>query len=312
VLVDARLSANGRAQAEAIRGHAALLDPLPELVLSSPLSRAMSTAIAFNDCTEVAGGRGAALAPLELEALCREQLENSCDVGRSPAVLAAEPEFAAVLRSVPGAAGVGVRSLQLTPEKNAPPTTPAAAAASARVAVAAARPRAEPAEPPESPEPPEPAAATGAAGALQEGWWGALPGAGGDASEAAALARLQAGEMEPAVDVARRCHMLLGRIAARPERSVVLVSHCMFLRALEAAVEDAVGVVAAEQVEGGQESGAGGLLCDGHGAGGGGGGGGATGGGGGGDVDGYRYLANAEVRTLRVPGAVMAKFGDPL
>ena len=64
-----------------------------------------------------------------------------------------------------------------------------------------------------------------------------------------------------------------------------------------------------EQVEGGQESGAGGVLCDG--AGGGGGGGGATGGGGGGDVDGYRYLANAEVRTLRVPGAVMAKFGDP-
>jgi hypothetical protein len=118
--------------------------------------------------------------------------------------------------------------------------------------------------------------------------------------------------MEPDVDVARRCRTLLGRIAARPERSVVLVSHCMFLRALEAAVEDAVGAVAAEQVEGGQESGAGGLLCDG--AGGGGGGGGATGGGGGGDVDvdGYRYLANAEVRTLRVPGAVMAKFGDPL
>jgi len=195
VLLDAPLSARGRLQAAAIHGHAARLVPPPELVLSSPLSRALSTALAFNG----SGGSGGAV-PLELEPLCREQLENSCDIGRSTADLAVDAEFAALF--------------------------------------------------------------TG--GGSDTCWWGPLPGAGGDASTEATLARLRAGEMEPNAAVALRCAALLVQIARRPETSIVVVSHCMFLRALE----EALGYPARE------------------------------------------YLANAQVKTVHAPSAVLARFAD--
>ena len=194
VLLDAPLSARGRLQAAAIHGHAARLVPPPELVLSSPLSRALSTALAFN------GGGGGGAVPLELEPLCREQLENSCDIGRSAADLADDAEFATLF--------------------------------------------------------------TG--GGSDTCWWGPLPGAGGDASTEATLARLRAGEMEPNAAVALRCAALLGQIAQRPEISIVVVSHCMFLRALE----EALGFPARE------------------------------------------YLANAQVKTVHAPSAVLARFAD--
>jgi broad specificity phosphatase PhoE len=75
---DARLSDNGYAQAEDARLR---MEALPvDLVITSPLTRAIETA------TVVFGDR----VPIIVERLHREWQLNSCDVGRSASVLAAE------------------------------------------------------------------------------------------------------------------------------------------------------------------------------------------------------------------------------
>jgi broad specificity phosphatase PhoE len=78
---DARLSARGREQVREAR--AALAAHPVELVLVSPLTRAIETALGLFD--------GHPASPsMEVVPLLRERLENSCDVGRRPAELAAE------------------------------------------------------------------------------------------------------------------------------------------------------------------------------------------------------------------------------
>jgi broad specificity phosphatase PhoE len=79
MLFDAPLSASGEAQVAELRRR---VTGLPvELVVTSPLTRALQTALgAF-------GGNGV---PILVEALHCERVEASCDVGRSPGVLAAE------------------------------------------------------------------------------------------------------------------------------------------------------------------------------------------------------------------------------
>lgn len=79
MLFDAPLSERGHGQVADLRGRVAPLGV--ELVVTSPLTRALQTAI---------GGFGGGPAPIVVEALVRESLESSCDVGRSPRVLAAE------------------------------------------------------------------------------------------------------------------------------------------------------------------------------------------------------------------------------
>ncbi len=78
MLFDARLSPRGEEQAAALRRAAAALGV--ELAVTSPLTRAIQTAVAaFGD-----------LAPIRVESLHCERVETSCDIGRSPAALAAE------------------------------------------------------------------------------------------------------------------------------------------------------------------------------------------------------------------------------
>lgn len=78
---DARLSARGREQVrharDAVQAH-----PV-EVVLVSPLTRAIETALGLFE------GHPASPA-MEVVPLLRERVENSCDVGRPPAALAAE------------------------------------------------------------------------------------------------------------------------------------------------------------------------------------------------------------------------------
>ena len=84
MLFDAPLTALGRRQAAALAGEARGLGA--ELVVTSPLTRAIETALAVF---------GPDHAPVRVEALHRERVEHSCDVGRSPAELAREfPAFA--------------------------------------------------------------------------------------------------------------------------------------------------------------------------------------------------------------------------
>jgi broad specificity phosphatase PhoE len=78
MLFDSPLSPRGRAQAEALRDEARGLGA--ELVVTSPLTRAIETTLA---------AFGPDHAPVLVEALHRERVEHSCDVGRSPAELAA-------------------------------------------------------------------------------------------------------------------------------------------------------------------------------------------------------------------------------
>ncbi|MEO5374856.1 MAG: phosphoglycerate mutase family protein [Alphaproteobacteria bacterium] len=77
MLIDAPLSERGWREVAALRTRAPALEV--DLVVTSPLTRAIQTALgAFAD------GR----APIVVEPLLRESLESSCDVGRSPSVLA--------------------------------------------------------------------------------------------------------------------------------------------------------------------------------------------------------------------------------
>jgi broad specificity phosphatase PhoE len=77
MIVDAPLSPKGEAQAAALRERAAALDA--DLVVTSPLTRAIQTALA------AFAGRDL---PILVEALCAEKAELSQDVGRPPAELA--------------------------------------------------------------------------------------------------------------------------------------------------------------------------------------------------------------------------------
>lgn len=74
---DAPLTALGLEQVAAARREAAHIEP--ELIVASPLTRAIQTAIG------IFGDR-----PLLIEALHREHGYSSCDVGRPPALLAAD------------------------------------------------------------------------------------------------------------------------------------------------------------------------------------------------------------------------------
>ena len=79
MIFDAPLSALGHQQVatlcESVRELAA------EIVVTSPLTRAIQTTL---------GAFGFATAPVVVEALHRERVEHSCDVGRSPGELARE------------------------------------------------------------------------------------------------------------------------------------------------------------------------------------------------------------------------------
>ena len=76
---DAPLSATGHGQVREVRKTLATL-PKPDLVICSPLTRAIETALGLFGDTGV---------PIEVTDIHRERLENSCDVGSSPADLAA-------------------------------------------------------------------------------------------------------------------------------------------------------------------------------------------------------------------------------
>ena len=78
---DARLSAVGEEQVRHAR--AALLRHPVELVITSPLTRALQTTVGL-----FAGHPSAPR--VEVSAVLRERVENSCDLGRSPAELAAD------------------------------------------------------------------------------------------------------------------------------------------------------------------------------------------------------------------------------
>ena len=81
---DARLSELGRRQVAA--GRAALASQTYDVVVTSPLTRAIETALGLF------GGRDV---PIIVEPMHRERLEHSCDCGRSPSVLTREfPELA--------------------------------------------------------------------------------------------------------------------------------------------------------------------------------------------------------------------------
>ncbi|WP_017622022.1 histidine phosphatase family protein [Nocardiopsis chromatogenes] len=77
LVFDAPLTPKGVAQAEEAADGVRRL--APELVVTSPLTRAVQTALL------VAGGLDV---PITVEALHREHLGNSCDIGRTPRALA--------------------------------------------------------------------------------------------------------------------------------------------------------------------------------------------------------------------------------
>ena len=75
---DAPLSQLGRLQVEEARRRLSAL-PAPNLVVCSPLTRAIQTALGLFGDTD---------ARIEVTSMHRERLDNSCDVGRSAALLA--------------------------------------------------------------------------------------------------------------------------------------------------------------------------------------------------------------------------------
>jgi broad specificity phosphatase PhoE len=79
--VDSRLSGLGLRQASALGQRAPLLAPPIELVLCSPLSRALHTALGLVGLQQ-RSATAAEAPPVQVEALLSEWLENSCDVGR--------------------------------------------------------------------------------------------------------------------------------------------------------------------------------------------------------------------------------------
>ncbi len=84
MLFDAPLSALGHEQVAEARE--TFKELRFDVILVSPLTRALQTA------TDIFGDRGM---PMQVEALHREYLENSCDVGRHPRALSADfPDLA--------------------------------------------------------------------------------------------------------------------------------------------------------------------------------------------------------------------------
>lgn len=78
---DAPLSDTGHEQVQQARP--ALVDAPVEIVIVSPLTRALQTALGlFGDHPRAP--------PMLVSPLARERVENSCDVGRSPALLSAD------------------------------------------------------------------------------------------------------------------------------------------------------------------------------------------------------------------------------
>lgn len=75
---DAPLSPHGRQQVDLARQKLAMLPP-PDLVICSPLTRAIETTLGLFGGSEI---------PITVTCRHRERLGNSCDVGRSPGVLA--------------------------------------------------------------------------------------------------------------------------------------------------------------------------------------------------------------------------------
>lgn len=79
-IIDAPLSERGREQVRAVASEVARL--AVDLVVTSPLTRAIETALGVS-------GSGPTV-PVIVDALLRERLGDSCDIGRSPLVLARE------------------------------------------------------------------------------------------------------------------------------------------------------------------------------------------------------------------------------
>ena len=75
---DAPLSPHGRQQVDLARQKLAML-PLPDLVICSPLTRAIETTLRLFGDSKI---------PITVTCRHRERLGNSCDIGRSPGVLA--------------------------------------------------------------------------------------------------------------------------------------------------------------------------------------------------------------------------------
>ena len=80
LIFDAPLSELGRQQVVAAHATAARM-PRPDVVISSPLTRALDTSL---------GVFGPLGVRVEVSALHRERVEHTCDVGRSPRDLAAQ------------------------------------------------------------------------------------------------------------------------------------------------------------------------------------------------------------------------------
>lgn len=78
--IDARLTDLGHRQVAAARAQARTLGPL-DLVISSPLTRALQTTLGLFGDTGL---------PVEVTCRHREALDSYCDLGRTPAELAAE------------------------------------------------------------------------------------------------------------------------------------------------------------------------------------------------------------------------------
>lgn len=78
---DARLTAMGEAQVVTLAAQMAAVRV--EAVIVSPLTRALQTAWG-------AFGGNEPTAPFQVDAMVRERLENSCDVGRAPGKLSAD------------------------------------------------------------------------------------------------------------------------------------------------------------------------------------------------------------------------------
>ncbi|HEY5475187.1 MAG TPA: histidine phosphatase family protein [Tepidiformaceae bacterium] len=79
-IIDARLTERGREQVRALSETVRRLGC--ELVVTSPLTRAIETALGLFD--------GPAAPPIVVAALMRERLGDACDIGRPPSALARE------------------------------------------------------------------------------------------------------------------------------------------------------------------------------------------------------------------------------
>lgn len=90
--VDSDLSPTGEQQLEALRKGPALTPPL-ELILASPLRRALRTAVALQE-----SNGGATKVPIYVDTRATEWLENSCDCGRPGSII--QREFGSHVRGL--------------------------------------------------------------------------------------------------------------------------------------------------------------------------------------------------------------------